>query len=419
MSGSICYCPRGWRSKLAHATKPWELLAALDAFESHASKAEAARSLNLSESTYKHRLGKAEEAGREVLMAASAGSIDNIESLNHFWKIAKDEDGNGYSLHIKNPVSGNTHSLSDIVANAIKESLGEKRPEYEGRPEADGENLLVIDLSDVHFLKLCVASETGYTYNRDVARHRVIEGVKALLRMAKPFHVGRILFVLGNDILHTDNSKNTTTSGTPQDTDGTIFQGFSDAKSAMIGAIEEAAKVAVVDLLHVPSNHDWVMGWALSQCLGAWFKDHPGVNSTDYGLSEMHRKYYRFGSNLLGLSHGDGAKEEKLYGLMVSEARSHIGECKNLYWLLHHVHHKDRKRRGVDVFLTEKDHNGMTAHHFGSSSPEGAHVKIEYVRSPSPPDSWHHRQGYMNRQGVECFIFHPEDGQKVRLTEWF
>lgn len=400
--------------------KPWQLIEALDAFENHEQNAtNAAKSLNIPRSTFNNRLWEAQRAGREVLEAATAGQMDNIASLADFWKIVKDEDGNGYSLRIKNPISGQTTSISDMVHSAISDALADERPEYDCRPESTGENLMVLDLSDIHFLKLCVKSETGYTYNRDVARHRVREGVTALLRMSKPFEVGRILFVLGNDILHTDNPRNTTTSGTSQDTDGTIFQGFSDAKAAMIGAIEECAKVAQVDLMHVPSNHDWVMGWTLSQCLGAWFRDHPNVSSSDYSLSEMHRKYYRYGGNLLGLTHGDGAKEEKLYGLMVKEARSHIGECQNLYWILHHVHHKDRKRRGVDVFVTEKDHNGMTAHHFGSHAPEGDGVHIEYVRSPSAPDGWHDRQGFVNRQAVECFIFHPHDGQKVRLTEWF
>lgn len=399
--------------------KPWELLQALNATEEHGSLAGAARSLQLDESTFRNRVNKARAAGRASLEAACAGGIDSVENLAHFWKIAKDEEGNGYSLFVKNPVSGEKTDISEIVQNAISQALEEGRPEYEVRPDSSGKNLLVIDLSDVHFLKLCVASETGYTYNREVARHRVIEGTKSLLRLSKPFDVGRILFVLGNDILHTDGPRNTTTSGTPQDTDGSIFQGFSDAQSAMVGAIEEAAKIAEVDLLHVPSNHDWVLGWALSQCLAAWFKDHPAVNASDYSMSEVHRKYYRYGGNLIGLSHGDGAKEEKLYALMVSEARAHISECQNLYWILHHIHHKDRKRRGVDVFLTEKDHTGMTAHHFGSNTPEGAHANIEYVRSPSAPDGWHHRNGYINRQAVECFVFDPQDGQKVRLTEWF
>jgi hypothetical protein len=237
--------------------------------------------------------------------------------------------------------------------------------------------------------------------------------------MAQPMGIGRVLFVLGNDILHIDTPRSTTTKGTYQDTDGTIFQGFKDATTALQGAILQAAEVADVDLIHCMSNHDWLMGWACSQTVAARLSHDPRVHSSDYNLSEAPRKYYRFEKNLIGLTHGDGAKEEKLYGLMVTDAREHISECPNLYWLLHHVHHKDRKTRGEIVYLREKDHNGMTAVISGKPAPEGGQLNIEYVRSPSAEDSWHARNGYTNRQAVECFIYHPQLGQRARFTEYF
>lgn len=398
---------------------PWDLLAALNAYEAHETKSAAARSLGLPVQTFDNRLARAQEAGRHTLEAATAGAADRVEDLSHWWKIVKDDQGNGYSLFFKNPATGSEANLSDMVRRAITDALADGQPDYEPREETDGEHLLVVDLADVHFLKLCVAQETGYTYNRDVARARVIEGTKALLRAASVFGVARILFVLGNDILHIDNPRKTTTSGTPQDTDGSIFEGFRDAFSCLKDAIEECAKVADVDLVHCMSNHDWVTGWALSQALGGYFEGHANVNTTPYMLSEMHRKYYRYGSNLIGLTHGDGAKEEKLYALTVQEARQHVGECRHIYWLLHHVHHKDRKRRGFDVFQTEKDHTGMTVLANGHPSPVGAHINIESVRSPSPPDGWHDRNGFVNRQAVECFLYHPTEGQKARFTQWF
>ncbi|MEM1225957.1 MAG: hypothetical protein AAGJ40_09670 [Planctomycetota bacterium] len=372
---------------------------------------------------YVEQLSQRAALGEHILEAAAAGGIAEPSDLKHYWKIVKDETGNGYSLFVRNPefAGDQEFSITEMVRQAVEEGIGDSPPRYERRKkEPKGERLLVIDLADIHFMKLSVRSETGYEYNREVTRHRVIEGTKALLGEVDMKKVGRILFVMGNDILHVDNSRKTTTSGTPQDTDGTIFDGFKDAHRAIVDAIEVCARHADVDLVHCMSNHDWIMGWALSQSVAAHLRHHPHVHATAYGLSEHHRKYYRFGSNLIGLTHGDGAKEEKLYGLMVKEARQHIGECKNLYWLLHHMHHKmRRKRNGEVVIQTEKDHNGMTAIVAGTPDIEGDYLKIEYVRSPSPPDGWHSRNGYENRQGVECFVFHPHDGQKARFTEWF
>ncbi|TIU88819.1 MAG: hypothetical protein E5W06_00175 [Mesorhizobium sp.] len=409
--------------------------AAAEAMLLHGSAVDAANALGLDLKTYKNRLLRARERGmlgaesaREqtvddaaILEAAQAGGIEDPRNLSHFWKIVKDDTGSGYSLFVKNPRTGQNVSVADMVREAIEGMSVAKPLALPPRPRADNEHLLVIDLADVHFLKLAVRTETGFEYNREVARHRVVEGTKSLLRMAEPMGIGQVLFVLGNDALHVDGPRSTTTSGTFQDSDGTIFQGFMDAAVAYNEAIGEAAKIANVDLLHCMSNHDWLMGWALSQTIAAPYRNQVDarIRASDYNLSERHRKYYCYESNLLGLSHGDGAKEEKLYGLMVQEARDYISRCKNLYWLLHHVHHKDRKTRGELPFLREKDHNGMTALISGKPQFEGEHVNIEYVRSPSAPDSWHDRNGYVNRQAVECFLYHPQLGQRARFTEFF
>ncbi len=386
--------------------------------ESGASRKEIAAHLECSESNVKRLLEKARSWIRSdpsIQEAAIAANMDSPDDLRHFWK-KTDE----YSLFIKNTKAPEAY---DMVRQALEDHKEDGALTYEPRPYNDksGEHLLVIDLADVHFGKLAVRTETGFTYNRDVARHRVIEGTKALLRMSSGFGINRVLFVLGNDMLHTDSPRGFTTSGTPQDTDGSIFQMFSDARAAMVGSIKECALTADVDLLHCMSNHDWVTGWTLSQAVGAGFDTWPTVSATPYNMSENHRKYYRYGNNLLGLTHADGAKEEALYGLMVQEARHHVGECTNLYWILHHYHHKTKKRRGqlAGAFMSEKDHGAMSVMHVGSPKIEGVGCDIEYVRSPSAPDGWHHRNGYINRQAVECFIYHPEDGQKARFTEWF
>lgn len=161
------------------------------------------------------------------------------------------------------------------------------------------------------------------------------------------------------------------------------------------------------------------MGWALSQQIGAWFSKHPNVRGTEYNLSERHRKYYGYGDNGFQIHHADGAKEEFLVGLFMREARSLIGRCKNFYSLCHHFHHKISKRRGVQNVTTEKDHTAMTAINVGQGGIKPGDLGIEYVRSPSPPDGWHDRKGYVNPQAVECFLFHPHMGMKHRATEWF
>ena len=327
--------------------------------------------------------------------------------------------GEHASLRFEMPKDGAGIALLDTIKGAIDDLKNIDVPRYEIRPKPDGECLLVIDLADVHVGKLCVETETGYTYSRDVAVHRMVEGTRELIRKASGMGIGRILFVLGNDILHVDNARSSTTSGTPQDTHGTIHQLYRDAFAGYVKCIELARLTAPVDLVFCPSNHDWLMGWCLAREVGAWFRNAQDVTATEYNLSELHRKYYRFESNLIGITHGDGAKEADLYPLMMTEARPHIADCTHRYWYVHHLHHKIRKQAGVTAHKREKDHIGMTMMHNAVRSVEGDNVQIEYVRSMSPPDGWHDRNGYVNRQAVECFVHHPHDGQDGRFTVWF
>lgn len=325
----------------------------------------------------------------------------------------------GYSVYLR-PESGPELDLRAVIQEEVAGLAGEFQDKLPRRFETREGNLFVLDPADVHIGKLSVQSETGVRYDIDIATHRLVEGSRMLLERAMRDGVTRVLFVIGNDIAHFDNPRRQTTSGTPQDASGSLHDVYRAAQRAYIKIVRMALEMGLhIDIVFNPSNHDWIIGWTIAQAVGAVFVDHPNVGVSDYYLSERHRKYYRFGRNLIGTSHGDGAKESDLPQLMMVEARPHIAECLFLYWYVHHYHHKMRKAAGVRSMPREKDHIAMTAIMSGPGAMEGDNCHIEYVRSPSEPDGWHHRNGYINRQAVEGFIHHPYDGQITRFTEWF
>lgn len=356
----------------------------------------------------KHALDRAR---RDPLVSRVMKEVGSNLEPDAFWK--KEDGVSAYYKKTKQDDAEFASSLIDSLS-------GYGAPLYAPAVNRGtiGDHLLVVDNADVHFGKLCVTSETNQEYNIDAARHRVIEGTRSLLNKAKSLGVGQILYVMGNDILNTDDG-HATTSGTRQDVDGTYFTAYRAAQYAQIDAIKECMGEANTDLIHCMSNHDWRSGWTLSQTIAAHFRNSAGIRATDYNMSERHRKYYGYERNGIMLTHGDGTKEEKLTGHFMNEAREYMGDWKHLYAYLHHMHHKIAKRRGIDVFQTEKDHNGITAVIKGAPVVEGNSAKIEYVRSPSPADGWHDRNGYTNRQAVEVFLHHPHDGQVGRFTEWF
>jgi hypothetical protein len=310
-------------------------------------------------------------------------------------------------------------SLEDLLERAVAKAIpaGIRAPE---RPAPTGENLLVLDIADLHIGKLCVQSETGHTYDRAEAVRRGTEGAKAILARAQAHGIGHILFVIGNDVIHIDHPHRRTTAGTPQDTDGTLAVMWDDAFAFYVAVIDACRLVAPVTVLYAPSNHDWFAGFSLARAIRAAFAECPEVSASEYNTSHRHRKYFRFGENIIGVSHGDGAKDADLPSLMMYEAGEHMAACTRRYWYLHHLHHKIRKKgAGTGSRQAEKDLTGMTVIRDAAGVPQRDDPEIEYVRTPSPADGWHDRNGYVNRQAVEAFMHHPQDGQFLRLTEWF
>jgi hypothetical protein len=288
--------------------------------------------------------------------------------------------------------SGVGVSESELI-DRLKEFAEAYAPNYKKikRKPVSDPHCLVIDPADVHIGKLCSKFETGSDYNQQIAVQRVHEGVDGILSKSSSFNIDKIIFIAGNDILHTDKPNRTTTSGTPQDTDGMWYENFVNAKRLLIDVIEKLVQVADVEVVYNPSNHDYMSGFMLVQAVSSWFHKHKNVTFND---NMAHRKYTVYGKNLIGSTHGDGAKKQDLPMLMVHEASEHWHECKHRYIYTHHIHHKESKD-----FMS---------------------VCVEALRSPSGTDSWHHRNGYeFAPKAIEGFIHHKKHGQVARLTHLF
>ena len=251
-------------------------------------------------------------------------------------------------------------------------------------------HLLVIDPADIHIGKLCSAFEVGEAYNNQIAVQRVLSGVNGILDKVSSLDIDKILFVIGNDVLHIDNPKRTTTGGTPQDTDGMWHSNFLIAKQLYVDIIEKLICVADVEVVFNPSNHDYTNGFFLAQVIETHFRNCDNVK---FDCSISHRKYFVYGENLIGTSHGDGAKQIDLPMLMAHESKDWVN-CKHKYFYIHHFHHK-----------ISKDYMS---------------VCVEALRSPSGVDSWHHIKGYEHApKAVEGFVHHKKHGQIMRITHIF
>lgn len=327
---------------------------------------------------------------RNVGVLNSCNTLDvDITTVKHLWKKTKQE-----SLFIKNPAY---KEKEEVVISELKKDLINDLKQYSPnftklvRVKDNDSYLLVIDPADIHIGKLASSFECGEDYNNQIAVQRVLEGVQGILNKCKGFAIDKILFIGGNDILHIDTPKRTTTSGTFQDTDGMWHSNFLIAKQLYVDVLELLLEVADVQFDFNPSNHDYTNGFFLAQVIEAYFKNCENIT---FNCSISHRKGYQYFNNLIGTTHGDGAKMQDLPLLMATEYPKEWAATKHRYIYTHHVHHK-----------VAKDFIGLT---------------VESLRSPSGTDSWHHRKGYEHApKAIEGFLHHKTQGQIARITHIF
>jgi hypothetical protein len=338
----------------------------------------------------RYRLTEDEEAmllrfrqRRDLLEEECRAAGIDVKTVKHYWYKSE-----LFSVFAK----PNTKSLEDLKNELIKD-LKNYSPKYPvlKRAKIKDPHLLVLDPADIHIGKLASESETKDPYNNNIAVKRVYEGVNEILNRVQFFNIDKIVLIIGNDILHTDTTKRTTTSGTPQDTDGQWFDNFLIAKNLYVNVIEKLLTVADVHVVHNPSNHDFMAGWYLAQTIESWFNKCKNIT---FDTSITHRKAFVYHDNLIGSTHGDGAKNQDLPLLMAQEYKEEWAKTKHRYIYIHHVHHK-----------TSKDYIGVT---------------VESSRSARGTDSWHHRNGYQHAsKAIEAYLHHPKNGQIARLTHKF
>jgi len=99
---------------------------------------------------------------------------------------------------------------------------------------------------------------------------------------------------------------------------------------------------------------------------------------------------YRFGSNLIGITHGHAPRPDKLAGVMAVDCQKEWAECEFKYIWHGHIHNKR-------VF-------------------EDLGVLVESFRTTSVNDAWHTEQGYRSGKEMQAIILDKDYGEVERHT---
>lgn len=148
-----------------------------------------------------------------------------------------------------------------------------------------------------------------------------------------------ILFIIGQDMLHNDNFRGQTSSGT-QIEDVDMPNAWADCKKFYYPLIEDAILQSnSVKVIFSKGNHDESMGWAFVQLIK---ERYPQVEVDDRFVE---RKAHTFGEVFIGVTHGDKARKN-LHNLFPVEFPLQWARAKTRELHTGHFHVED----GKDVF---------------------------------------------------------------------
>jgi hypothetical protein len=228
----------------------------------------------------------------------------------------------------------------------------------------------VVGLTDFHWGKYSDPGENFDAYNRDIARDRLFDATENVMNQLTLFgRPEKLIVPIGSDFLHIDNQNGQTTSGTPQDMDGTPAEILVSGCVLMEEWILTLAQIAPVELVLMSGNHDRLTGLAILMYLDALFRNSEQVRCR---LDRTPRTYRVYGKNLLGFVHGDGAKKTvEVAGHMAREQAQVWGSCPHRTVYTGHLHHEKTE---TDTLFS---------------------VTRRQMPSLSGTDRWHALNGYM------------------------
>lgn len=273
--------------------------------------------------------------------------------------------------------------LKELFASAPKTDYGKNL--YTITKERN--KLLELDLFDVHFGKLAHREEVGEDYDLKIAEQRYKDAVTSLLSRVNLNTVERIMFPVGQDLINVDNLQGTTTGGTPQDCDSRFHKIVKTVKRLLIETINELSSIAPVDVIISVGNHDEQTSFMIGEMLEAYYHNNSDVNVNN---SASLRKYYKFGSVSIMLTHGNKEKFADLGMIFAAENSKLWASTEFRFIKIGHFHHNKK----VSTLQTQ----------------EFQGFQVQIIPSLSGSDAWHTGKGYKSLKQAKAFLYDRKEG---------
>jgi len=360
----------------------------LEAVEKYGTQRAAAEALGVAHGT----VGDSMKAlKKKAARAGYSPEHDNSHSVPDGFRLKGtstlyDADGNLKLQWVKSTID---HERADEIARQAVEALSRSvegmAPITPAPLRVMSDLLAVYPFGDPHVGLYVWAKECGDAFDLEIGRKLTLGAVDRLVATAPPAETA-ILLLLG-DVYHQNDQTNQTPAHRHQlDVDSRYVKvlqvGIETYRHAILRALEKHNRVIVKA---IPGNHDPQAIWALIFTLAAYFSNEPRVE-VDIGPAK--HWYFRFGKVLIGSTHGDTTKHEKLGGVMACDRAKDWGETLYRYWYTGHIHSK--------------------------TVTEVPGVICESFRTLAAQDSYAAGHGYRAGRDMLCIVHHRDYGEIER-----
>jgi len=377
-----------------------------------ANDTEAAHRLGIARSTFQNRMKRAAERG---LVAPGVETLPGyrIDALtttpNGTYIKQRKEHGEPFEVpegHVVKGVSALVDAEGRViqswqktaaernpvdVAAILKAAFEDYEPAALPAPApsvSDVDLLTLVPCNDWHVNLLTWERETGTNWDLKIADRVIGAGIEDAI--ARSPAAGTAVVLGGGDLTHSDNNENRTArSGNALDVDGRHQKGLEVAGRLMVRTVDAALRrnrKVVVRILQ--GNHDEHTAVAIGYFLLAWYRNEPRV-TVDVDASLFW--WYRFGSVMLGATHGHTVKLKDMASIMAHRRAEDWGATKFRY-----VH-------------------GFHIHHASKFQTEGNGVIMESHQAPIPQDAWHFGAGFLSGRSVQTITYHRAFGEVSRV----
>lgn len=343
-------------------------------------RAEAARRLGISSQGLFRHLDRLRVAGVEIPESPYDGSHASIAGTSTLYDAA----GNVKLQWVKEKAGEpGPEQWAEIVRDVFAGT--DRVKPIPAPPQGRKDLLVVIPVGDHHVAMYSWPEETGQAYDVKEAERLLIAAAHHLIDVSPPAETCLIANV--GDFFHYDSQRAETPANKNMLDVDTRYAGMIRAGVQMMRTLIESAlaKYRKVRVINAPGNHDPIGALWLSLALSLLYEKNPRVSIE---TSPAKFAYHHHGKVLIGVTHGETAKLDRLAGIMAVDQPELWGKTSHRYWLTGHIH----QRKVL----------------------EQPGCMVESFRTLAARDAWAAAGGYRSGRDMTALVFHAEHGEVAR-----